>query len=289
MRNEIKKYNFKPSVKPQLEVISLQKLIVAKKHQLVKPHRTDFYHVFLFDNCSPVHLIDFNPIQIQPFTPLFINKNRIHQFDPSLKYKGFLLVFTDNFFSTNSSDFSYLHSTILFNDFNDKPGFQISNKIFKQLYNICKEINSELTLPPDKTQHIILKNLLHNFLLIAEREKQKHNFSELKKGADLDYTVEFKELVEKNFKKIKGVEAYAIKLNVSEKRLRKATLNTVDILPKKLIDERILLEAKRLLAYDNKSIKEICFELGFEEPTNFIKYFRKHTGKTPVEFREEFI
>ncbi len=289
MPKEIKKYDFKPSVKPQLEVISLQKLVAEHKQELVKPHRTDFYHVFLFNNCSPIHLIDFNPIQIQPFTPLFINKNRIHRFDPSLKYEGYLLVFTDNFFCTNSSDFNYLQSTVLFSDFTDNQGFQIGNKIFKQLYNICNAINTELTLPADKTQHAILKNLLHNFLLISEREKLKHNFVELKIGADFDQALRFKELLEKNFKKLKNVEEYAKKLNISEKRLRKAILNTMDKAPKKLIDERILLEAKRLLAYDNKPIKEICFELGFEEPTNFIKYFRKHTGKTPSEFREEFI
>jgi len=44
-----------------------------------------------------------------------------------------------------------------------------------------------------------------------------------------------------------------------------------------------------LLVYTNNSIKQIGFDLGFEEPTNFIKYFRKHEGKTPIEFRNLFI
>ena len=70
--------------------------------------------------------------------------------------------------------------------------------------------------------------------------------------------------------------------------MNQATSKVLGKSPKELIDDRILLEAKRLLVHGNKSIKEIGFELGFEEPTNFIKYFRKHIGKTPMEFREGY-
>ena len=75
-------------------------------------------------------------------------------------------------------------------------------------------------------------------------------------------------------------------MNVSEKRLTRATTNTLGHTPKTMIVERVMLEAKRLLIHTELSIKEIAYDLGFEEPTNFIKYFRKHTGKTPIEFRE---
>jgi AraC-like DNA-binding protein len=51
----------------------------------------------------------------------------------------------------------------------------------------------------------------------------------------------------------------------------------------------VVLEAKRLLAHTTSSIKEIGFELGFDEPTNFIKYFRKHVASTPIDFRSKFI
>ena len=49
-----------------------------------------------------------------------------------------------------------------------------------------------------------------------------------------------------------------------------------------------MLEAKRLLCHTNISIKEIGYAIGFDEPTNFIKYFRKHTGKTPIDFRGSY-
>ena len=96
-------------------------------------------------------------------------------------------------------------------------------------------------------------------------------------------------MLERNYKTDKSVNKYASDLSISEKRLNKATSNILDKSPKELIDERVLLEAKRLLAYSNTTIKEIAFGLGFEEPTNFIKYFKKHIEQTPSEFREKHL
>lgn len=149
-------------------------------------------------------------------------------------------------------------------------------------------IEHEIKNEADNSQYPILQNLVHNLLLTAERVKRKKGFIELKKGADLDYTVLFKELVDEKYHILKSVSHYAKLLSVSEKRLNQATSATLGKTPKQMIDERVLLEAKRLLNHTHLSIKEIGFALGFEEPTNFIKYFRRHTAKTPVEFRGSF-
>ena len=288
MVNDIKKYKFKSDIDLQIEVVSLTNLLSSNKKYLVTPHRTEFYHIFLFENCNPTHVVDFNPIKIQSKSLLFIDKDRVHQFDQKKNYEGKVLIFTDNFFCTNNSDTKFLQSSILFNDLVDKPNIKIKEQ-FNTFINICNLIDEELKLPNDSAKHNILKNHLHNFLLLADREKRKQGFFEIKKSTDLDYTLLFKDFLENNFTKIKAVNGYAEKINVSEKRLNQATSKVLDKSPKELIDDRILLEAKRLLVHGNKSIKEIGFELGFEEPTNFIKYFRKHIGKTPMEFREKYL
>jgi len=95
--------------------------------------------------------------------------------------------------------------------------------------------------------------------------------------------------LEKRFKKYRSINRYASELSIPVNRLNKASFQTIGKSPKQLIDERILLEAKRLLAHSTLSIKEIAFELGFDEPTNFIKYFRKHNHITPAEFRQKML
>jgi AraC-like DNA-binding protein len=286
---DIKNYKFKNESKLQLEVVPLEVLTKINKELLVIPHRTDFYHAFLFENCSPTHFVDFSPVKSKPYTLLFLSKDRVHQFDKKLNYKGHVLIFTESFFCTSNADTKFLRSTILFNDLVDKPNIQLSKSSFRRFNNICKEIEEEIKSGASQSKYDILKNLLHNFLLLADREKRKQGFSELKKGPDSDYVLAFKDMVDKHFVSLKNVAAYSAKLFVSEKRLGQATSKVLGKTPKEIIDDRVLLEAKRLLVHGNQSIKEICFQLGFEETTNFIKYFRKHTHKTPVEFRESYL
>ena len=71
-----------------------------------------------------------------------------------------------------------------------------------------------------------------------------------------------------DFKTQKQVAHYTKKIIITEKRLNQATTKTLGKTPKEIIDDRILLEAKRILAHTNESIKEIAHHLGFEEPTN---------------------
>ena len=289
MINVIKKLKFKRNAELQIEVVALHSLSNLNIEHLAKPHRTDFYHIFLFENCQPVHFVDFEPIPIEPYSLLFISKDRVHQFDQLLKYEGSILIFTDDFFCTSESDTKYLRSSILFNDIADKPTIKLTKTEFEKYRNICDSITEELSLPIDKSKPVLLKNFLHNFLLLAEREKRNQGFSDLKKGADLDYTLFFRDLVESNYTKLKSVSDYAKLIFVSEKRLALATTKVLGKSPKEIINDRILLETKRLLIHTHLSIKEIGQELGFEDPAYFVRYFKKQTSTTPVEFREMHI
>jgi AraC-like DNA-binding protein len=160
------------------------------------------------------------------------------------------------------------------------------NKKTDELTAYFQQIEKEFVNTDDAWHYDLLRNSLHNFLLQAERQRRQSGFKEIKKGDDLDYLTLFKELVGQHFKEYKSVNHYARQINVSEKRLGQATLKTIGKTPKQVIDDRIVLEAKRLLTHTSQSIKQIGYYLGFEEPTNFIKYFRKHEGVTPIEFRE---
>ena len=285
MADEIKKLKFKQNAPLQIEVVPLDSLTKVNKAHLITPHRTNFYHVFLFDNCQPTHYVDFEKIKIQPYSLLFIDKYRVHQFDQLLNYEGRILIFTEDFFS----DSKFLRSSILFNDLSKQATIKLNQKSLQLFIRLCDNITEELNLPDDDTKHFILKNHLHNFLLLAEREKRKQGFGDLKKGADLDYTLLFRDLLETNFTKLKAVNDYSSQLFISEKRLGQATSKVLGKTPKEIINERILLEAKRFLVYSHLTIKEIGQDLGFEDPAYFVRYFKKNTETTPVEFREKYL
>ncbi|HEY9047220.1 MAG TPA: AraC family transcriptional regulator [Ohtaekwangia sp.] len=288
MKDGIAKYKFKPGLALEFEILSVKDLYRKHKDILTSPHRADFYHILWIHKGSGTHLVDFLPVKFTKDSVLFINKGKVHFFDSSEKFEGTLILFTDNFFCRNEADVKFLHGTILFHDLLDTAAltFQEQKDTF---YSILHLMKAEL-LQQDKEYHQdVLQNHLHNFLMLADREKRKQGFTEISKGADLDYTLLFNELLDVHFTKVRSVKEYADKIHISEKRLSKATAKILGKTPKEIINDRVLLEAKRLLVHTNQSIKEIGFQLGFAEPTNFIKYFKLQSGTTPSEFRESHL
>lgn len=284
MKESITNYKFKPGLPLEFEVLSIRDLYKKHKQILTAPHRADFYHILLIHKGSGSHLVDFKPVKLKADSILFINKNKVHFFDPSGKIEGDLILFTDNFFCRNDADTKFLRSTILFHDLLDNAPLK-ADKIKNLLSDLLTMIKREL-LHQDKEFHAdILQNHLHTFLMLADREKRRQGFQEIAKGADLDYTLLFNDLLDQHFTTVKSVKIYADKIHISEKRLSKATASVLGKSPKEIINDRVLLEAKRLLVHTNHSIKEIGFQLGFAEPTNFIKYFKLQTSSTPTEFR----
>lgn len=284
-RKSIAEFKFKPGLSLELEIISIKDLYSKSKKQLTLPHRTDFYHVIWIEKGSPTHLVDFHPVKMPKNSILFINKSQVHLFDSSEKYDGKLILFTDRFLSKNQEDVDFLNSTILFNDLLETIPLQLDG-IKRNLDSLVELIRAELANGNDALQRDILQNYLHNFLLLCDREKRRQGFRKMPKGADRDYSILFTFLVNKHFSKVRSVHEYAEMMHVPQKRLSRATAHVLGKSPKEIIRERMLLEIKRLLVHTNKSIKEIGFDLGFNEPTNFIKYFRQQSGQTPSEFRE---
>lgn len=287
MEKEIRKYSFKDGLKLEFEILDLPEILNSKKEMMTVPHRAQFYHVLWIEKGEGIHFVDFKPISIEDNSIIFIPHNCVNRFDINGNYQGKIILFTDSFFCKNKQDMQFLHSSMLFSDLYDIAMIKV-NPQMSDLRVCLNTMETEYLRNPDAEQYHILHNLLHVFLLQAEREMHKQGFEELKSSANLDYLILFKDMLEENFCKEKSVKKYASELSISEKQLHKATTTLLDKTPKQIIDVRILLEAKRLLVHSNQSIKEVAYELGYEEPTNFIKYFRKHTNFTPSEFREQY-
>jgi len=285
---KIQKYDFKEGLPQEFEIIDFAMLFNKFSEGIKKPHRTEFYQILWFHKGCPTHLVDFNPIKIKPNSLLFINKNSVQLFDIKTKFSGKAILFTDSFFCKTEADTTFLKSSILFNDLLSISQVNIpkTSSIFAAIF---QQLETELQNSKDNYQSDIIRNDLQNLLLHSERERRNQNFIEFKKDTDLDYVLILKDLLDNNFIKHKKVSFYCQKMHLTSKKLNQITTKIFGKTPKNIIDDRVLLESKRLLAHTNESIKEIAFSLGFEEPTNFIKYFKKHTDSTPVEFRAKFI
>lgn len=138
----------------------------------------------------------------------------------------------------------------------------------------------------DNIQKDMLQMLLKRLIILLTRQAKKqviHN--PLLTEAKLDVIRQFNLLVEGYYRKHHGVQFYAGQLNRSAKTLANLFALYSHKSPLAVIQERIILEAKRLLMYTGKSAKEIAFYLGFEDAAYFSNFFKRHTGQTPQDFR----
>lgn len=100
--------------------------------------------------------------------------------------------------------------------------------------------------------------------------------------------IALQKLLEKHLHEERSVKFYAQKLGISTKKMNLITQSIAQVSSKDYITSRLILEVKRLLIGSFYSINEIGYKMGFEDPTNFVKFFKKYSGKTPAAFRKSY-
>lgn len=137
----------------------------------------------------------------------------------------------------------------------------------------------------DTIQAEMLRMLMARFIITTTRLiKQQTNYSNLVDQVDLIRN--FNILVDTHFRKEHTVSFYAKKLFKSPKTLSN-NFAKFEKSPLQIIHDRIILEAKRLLIYTDKSAKEIAYEIGFEDASHLSRMFKKHTSFSPSEFKKQ--
>lgn len=172
--------------------------------------------------------------------------------------------------------FGNLHIPIISLNPDDNRKFKILHEVF------LDELETK-----DTIQAEMLRMLMARFIIISTRLlKAEEGYVETAKNAKIDLLRAFNLLVESHFKHEHSVGFYADKLYKSPKTLSNsfAKLNTS---PLQIIHERIILEAKRLLIYTDKTAKEIAYEVGFEDASHLSRLFKKHTKLSPSDFKKQ--
>lgn len=162
----------------------------------------------------------------------------------------------------------------------DLPNNECGN--FEILWNM---LHKEM-LSNDDMQIEMLRTMLKQLVIHCTRMyKEQKQIVSLEKGK-LDIVRRFNSLVEMHYKTKHSVTDFADLLNRSPKTLSNLFLQYNQKTPLQIIQERILLEARRLLHYTDRTIKDITYELGFEDIQTFSRFFKNKEGISPKDFRE---
>jgi AraC family transcriptional activator of pobA len=154
--------------------------------------------------------------------------------------------------------------------------------------NLLYRIFTEELNTKDSIQKDMLVMLLKRLIIVITKLAKSNTGQNLNKSDDkLDIFRQFNLLVEANFHQEHSVQYYADRLHKSPKTLANIFLLYNQKTPIQMIHTRIIIEAKRLLSFTSKSIKQITYELGFDDPAYFTRFFKKNTSRSPVEFRND--
>lgn len=163
----------------------------------------------------------------------------------------------------------------------------LDDEALQKMALLCEMFTHELQTK-DIVQHELLLALLKRLIIFITRlARNEYVPQEALREDRFDTIRKFNLLVETEYSREHSVSYYAARLNKSPKTLANVFAIYNQKTPLQVIQERILIEAKRLLHHTDHSIKQITFQLGFEEPPHFSNFFKKHTSLSPADFRNQ--
>ncbi|MDC0584431.1 AraC family transcriptional regulator [Bacteroidales bacterium] len=278
--------NYNPKTQG-FELIKLSELFVKIKkpidHNPHLPHKLSFNIILIITSGETTHLVDFNKHHLKAGDSLLISKGQMHAFNTLLKFDGYIIVFTEAFMQKFVAQSALTKISYCYNY------FLRQEKIYAPLLHqqFIKIFREEVKINTSNISNILGAYL--SIFLIKLSDQSLQNTPQLSAGKNYDYFIQFKKLVETNFSKTRDAKDYAHEICISYKHLNTVSKNVIGITAKSFIDNFVILEAKRMLVSTVLSVKEIAFKIGFEEPTNFQKYFKKHTQLTPAVFRKNIV
>lgn len=250
-------------------------------------HLTDFIKV-LFLKAGGKVIIDFKHHKAGTDTLFFINKSQVYKLTDIDKSDGVLLYYNRDFYCVEIHDTEVSCDGILYNNVYEIPIIPLSKTESGIIQNILEDIKFE-TDNEDVANEEMIRILLKQIIIKATRIwKSEHKIYETVKNQELEFLRKFSQLVELHFKNLHTVADYANLLFVTPKNLNKKVTQFGNQSPNEIIKDRIILEAKRLLAHTVLTIKEIGYSLGYEDDAYFIRLFTKQTGISPQQFRKQY-
>ena len=268
------------SIKNKLEAgltfkVSRFKEVIKK----TRPHKHDEYFELIFlKEGEGFHSIEDEKFVVATPEFYFLKPGQLHFWQFTSVPKGFVILFKEEEFDTiGERDLIEMNRQLIVNT---RFGFTPENfpsGILEELFSEY-QLNNQFSKP---ILHGLIKALFGKLLRLAEQE--------LKKPAiPVSHFGRFQQLLEKDCPKLHKVNQFAALLHTTPQNLNTVCMKQAGKNASDMISSRILLEAKRYILHTENNINEIAEILSYSDTSNFVKFFKKAEGVTPVQFREKY-
>lgn len=261
--------------------IRIVKLGARTGYDVTRPHRHNYFELFVFGKGEGVHYIDFVPFEIGSSEVHIVSSGRVHRVDRAPDTNGYVILFESSVFNSNTllSDFLFEHTCY---DVGEMcPIYQFNEEVKQQIMNLADSVWEDYNSNNRLKVEYILSNL--NLILINCMRTVDRKGWIMDKNQEI--YIQFRKLLKDDFRNLKKVKDYASSLNISEKQLNFIVKEKTGFSTSAMIYKQIILEAKRLLN-TGLSSKEVAYDLNFEDPAHFSKFFKRKTGISPGTFQK---
>ena len=281
-------YDLDSASQMQFEMTELSRLFAENGSHPYEAHIHSFYQIIWFRKGTGVHYVDFKEYPVADNTMFFISPGQIHYFETGRQVEGVVIHFNESFLSDEGSSENVFLKYNVFNAFDASPYYLIRRENAGKLALLVNEMEEETRNEGLFAHSDLLKYLIKMLLIYVQRTGERgHGLPLCINNAANRTFVRFRQSLEHHYRSMHTVKEYAAHLNVSTKTLTNCVYESSHSTPLALINDRIVLEAKRQLLHSSLKVKEIAFQLGFEDPSYFIKFFKRYVGCLPAEFREQ--
>lgn len=243
-------------------------------------HRHSFYFILALKKGTGTHTIDFVPYEVRNNCIFMMRPGQVHQLTLGASSEGYLVEFSKAFYHLNERGTNHIlrkatssnHCTVA------DSAFDRLNAILEYTFNEYREAR-------DGYNEVIRAQLDIFFVEYIRNRQQDKALTNQANSYEQEKFDEFMYLVETHVATRKQVSEYADMLNLSAYQLSAITKSILQKTPSEVINEYIILEARRYLLGTPDQVNQIAWNLGYEDPSYFIRFFRKHTGFSPEAFR----
>ncbi|WP_266006563.1 AraC family transcriptional regulator [Paucibacter sp. PLA-PC-4] len=287
MNNEIQPLGYRPRAPYPLDleiftVADLKARGSAKKVQTT--HRYEFYALVCVTQGACTQVVDFKPISCSAGSLLVLRPGQAHNYGMDEGWDGWNVLFRPEFVLPASTAPRDLGLAVNLHKLPEHIALS-GNELLTVMATI-EQMREDTSLDAQIDDvHALLRGQLHGLLARLFIVQSRQRMSEPTTSPAWQRFKRFQQLVEERFAQSHRVNYYASQLGYTEKSLARAVDSAMGVTAKAFIAARINLEAKRLLVHTDMTVATIAEKLGFDEATNFSKFFRRESGCAPAEFR----
>ena len=251
------------------------------RSDFLQPHRNDYYFFCLVRQGSSRHWIDMTPYTLKPDTFYFTVPHQVQLKEEAEPLTGMIMAFTEEFLAVEGNS-SLKQLPIIQNKHN---GHEISLNADDVVFveDILEKIYAEYITKNNWQRGMMMAYVQVLMIYLSRLYNEQYNSA--RQTPDRLMLKKYLSKIEGSYTQTHEVTAYADMLNISAGHLSEVVKEQSGKPAIAHIHERLILEAKRLLFHTEHSIKEIAFQLGFEDASYFNRFFKRLAKHTPVEYR----